>query len=79
MSESSSQQQRDLLIAKPKRKEVERQNAAALRLAKQKQELEREDLQDENRKRPVEAHLVELELQDDLSEANEDAHEILSR
>ena len=78
-SKTSSQRQRDLLIAKHKREEVERQNEAALRLAKQKQELELEQLQEENRKRLAEAHLIELELQEDPSEANEDAHEILSR
>ena len=33
----------------------------------------------ENRQRLAAAHLVELELQDDLSEANEDLHETLSR
>ena len=58
-SKTSSQRQRDLLIAKHKR-EVERQNEAALRHAKQKQELELEQLQEENRKRLAEAHLVEL-------------------
>ena len=79
VSKTSSQRQRDLLIAKHKREEIERQNEAALRLAKQKQELELEQLQEENRKRLAEAHLVELELQDDASEANEDAHETLSR
>ena len=78
-SKTSSQRQRDLLIAKHEREEVERQNEAALRLARQKQELELEQLQEENRKRLAEAHLIELELQEDPSEANEDAHEILSR
>ena len=78
-SKTSSQRQRDLLIAKHKREEVERQNEATLRLAKQKQELELEQLQEENRKRLAEAHLAELELQEDPSEANEDAHETLSR
>ena len=79
VSKTSSQRQRDLLIAKHKREEIERQNEAALRLAKQKQELELEQLQEENRKRLAQAHLVELELQDEASEANEDAHETLSR
>ena len=79
ISKTSSQRQRDLLIAKYKREEIERQNEAASRLAKQKQELELEQLQEKNRKRLAEAHLVELELQDDASEANEDAHETLSR
>ena len=76
---TSSQRQRDWLFAKHRREEVERQNEAALRLAKQKQELELEQLQEENRKRLAEANLVELELQADPSEANEDAHETLSR
>ena len=67
------------LLLSIKRVEIERQNKAALRLAKQKQELELEQLQEENRKRLAEAHLVEVELQDDLSEGNEDLHETLSR
>ena len=79
VSKNSSQRQRDLLIAKHKREEIERQNEAALRLAKQKQELELEQLQEENSKQLAEVHLVELELQEDPSEANEDAHETLSR
>ena len=56
-SKTSSQRQRDLLIAKHKREEVERQNEAALRLAKQ--ELELEQLQ-ENRKRLAKAHLSSI-------------------
>ena len=48
-SKSSSQRHRELLIAQHKREEIERQNEAALRLAKQKQELELEQLQEENR------------------------------
>ena len=79
VSKSSSQRQRELLIAQHKREEIERQNEAALGLAKQKQELEIEQLQEENRKRLAAADLVELELQDDLSEPNEDLHETLSR
>ena len=67
VSKCSSQREREMLIAKQKREEIERQNEAALRLAKQKQELELEQLHEESRKRLAEAHLVELELQDDLS------------
>ena len=78
VSKSSSQRQRELLIAQHKQEETERQNEAVLRLAKQKPEVEIEQLQ-ENRKRLAAAHLVELELQDDLSEAKEDLHETLSR
>ena len=46
-SRTSSQRQRDLLIAKQRKEEMERQNEAALRFAKQQQELELERLQEE--------------------------------
>ena len=46
-SRTSSQRQRDLLIAKQRKEEIERQNGAALRIAKQQQELELERLQEE--------------------------------
>ena len=46
-SRTSIQRQRDLLIAKQRKEEIERQNEAALRLAKQQQELELERLQEE--------------------------------
>ena len=42
MSKTSSQRQRDLVIAQQRRAEIEKQNEAALRLAKQKQQLELE-------------------------------------
>ena len=38
---------KDLLIAKQRREEIEKQNEAALRIAKQQQELELEQLQQE--------------------------------
>ena len=40
LSKTSSQRQRDLIIAQQRREEIEKQNEASLRLAKQKQELE---------------------------------------
>ena len=46
-SRTSSQRQRDFLIAKQRREEIEKQNEAALRIAKQQQELELERLQQE--------------------------------
>ena len=46
-SRTSSERQRDLLIAKQCREKIEKQNAAALRIAKQQQELELERLQEE--------------------------------
>ena len=42
MSKTSSQRQRDLVIDQQRRAEIEKQNEAALRLAKQKQQLELE-------------------------------------
>ena len=42
MSKTSSQRQRDLVIAQQRRAEIEKQNEAALRLAKQKPQLELE-------------------------------------
>ena len=42
LSKTSSQRQRDLIIAQQRREEIEKQNEASLRLAKQKQELELE-------------------------------------
>ena len=46
-SRTSSQQQRELLIAKQRKVEIKRQNEAALRITKQQQELELERLQEE--------------------------------
>ena len=46
-SRTSSQRQRDLLIAKQRREEIEKENEAALRIAKQQEELELERLQQE--------------------------------
>ena len=46
-SRTSSQRQRDLLIAKQRKEEIERQNKAALRFAKQQQELKLEQEEQE--------------------------------
>ena len=79
------------------RRELERQNANAIRLAKQKQEvarkqLEREserledeqalqlqELEEENRRKLVEAKLTEMELTDDLSQATDELRDTLSQ
>ena len=42
LSKTSSQRQRDLIIAQQRQEDIEKQNEASLRLAKQKQELELE-------------------------------------
>ena len=62
-SKTSSQRHRDLLVAQQRREEIERQNEAALRLTRQKQELELSMLEEENRKKLAEATLEEFELQ----------------
>ena len=46
-SRTSRQRQKDLLIAKQRKEDIERENEAALRIAKQQQELEFERLQEE--------------------------------
>ena len=95
LSRTSGQRQRDLLFAKQRKEEIERQNEAALRMAKQQQELKLErleeeqelfrlrtdrlrkkqalqveHLEEENRKKLVEATLTELELTADLSDSH---------
>ena len=57
---------------------MNRHNEAALRLAKQKKELELDQLKEENRKRRTKAHAVDLELQYDTSEIRGNIHETLS-
>ena len=83
-SKTSSQRQKELLLAKQRREEIDKQNEAALRLTQQKQNLRVGalrvgEVQEENRKKLAEATLIELELQDDLSETNEEFQETLSQ
>ena len=96
-SKTSSQRQKELLLAKQRREKIEKQNEATLRLTQQKQDLElkrmqqeqkrlKEELslrvaevQEENRKNLAAATLIELELQDDLSEINAEFKETLSQ
>ena len=53
-SKTSSQRQKELLIAKHKREELERQIETSLRLAKQKQEIELQELQQEKQRLQLE-------------------------
>ena len=80
ISKTSSQQQRELLLAKHRREEPEQQNENMLRLAQQKQELDRQGLtqekerleQEEDRMRKEQAlMLAELEADNrrELAEA----------
>ena len=64
-SKTSSQRQRDLIIAQQRREENERQNEATLRLAKQKQQLELEQQELELRKFRKEQALRVEELEDE--------------
>ena len=61
-SKISSQRKPDYVLAKMKRKVIEKQNEAAIRLAKQKKQMEIDDLEENNRKRLAGATLQEFEL-----------------
>ena len=70
-SKTSSQRKHDYVFAKMKREEIEKQNEAAIRLAKQKKQMEIEELEENNRKRLAEATLQEFELQDAVSKGSQ--------
>ena len=69
-SKTSSQRKHDYVIAKMKREEIEKQNEAAIRLAKQKKQMELDELEESNRKRLAEATLQEFELLDAVSKGS---------
>ena len=70
-SKTSSQRQHDYVIAKMKREEIEKQNEAAIRLAKQKKPMKLDELEENNRKRLAEATLQEFELLDAVSKGSQ--------
>ena len=70
-SKTSSQRKHDYVIAKMKREEIEKQNEAAIRVAKQKKQMELDELEENNRKRFAEATLQEFELLDAVSEGSQ--------
>ena len=70
-SKTSSQRKHDYVIAKMKREETEKQNQAAIRLAKQKKQMELDELEENNRKRLAEATLQEFELLDAVSKGSQ--------
>ena len=70
-SKTSSQRKHDYVIAKMKREEIEKQNEAAIRLAKQKKQIEIDELEENNRKRLEEATLQEFELLDAVSKGSQ--------
>ena len=54
-----------------KREEIEKQNEAAIRLAKQKKQMELDELEENNRKRLEEATLQDFELLDAVSKGSQ--------
>ena len=71
LSKTPSQHKHDYLIAKMKRKEIEKQNEAAVRLAKQKKQMELDELEKNDRKRLAGATLKEFELLDAVSKGSQ--------
>ena len=70
-SKTSSQRKHDYVIAKMKREEIEKQSEAAIRLAKQKKQMELDELEEKNRKRLAETTLQEFELLDAVSKGSQ--------
>ena len=70
-SKTSTQRKHDSVVAKMKREEIEKQNEAAIRLAKQKKQMELDELEENNRKRLAEATLQEFELLDAVSKGSQ--------
>ena len=69
-SKTSSQPKQDFVIAEMKREKIEKQNEAAIRLAKQKKQMELDELEENNKKRLAEASLQEFELLDAISKGS---------
>ena len=70
-SKTSSQRKHDYVIANMKREEIEKHNEAAIRLAKQKKQMDLDELEENNRKRLAEATLQEFELLDPVSKGSQ--------
>ena len=70
-SKTSSQRKHDYVIAKKNREEIEKQDEAAIRLAKQKKQMELDELEENNRKRLAEATLQEFEFLDAFSKGSQ--------
>ena len=64
-SKTSSQQQKELLLAKQRREEIEKQNEATLRLTQQKQDLEIKRMQQEQERLKEELALRVAEVQEE--------------
>ena len=70
-SKTSSRRKHDFVIAKMKREENERQNEAAIRLAKQKRQMDIDKMEENSRKWVAEATLQEFELLDAVSKGSQ--------
>ena len=64
-SKTSSQRQKELLLAKQRREEIEKQNEATLRLTQQKQDLELKRMQQEQERLKEELALRVAEVQEE--------------
>ena len=71
-SRTSSQRQRDLLIAKQRREEIEKENEAALRIAKHQEDLELERLQQEQEQLRLRADRLKKEQALSVEELQEE-------
>ena len=69
-SKTSSQRKHDYVIAKMKNEEIEKQKEAAIRLVKQKKQMQLDEMEENNRKRLAEATLQEFELLDAVSKGS---------
>ena len=70
-SKTSSQHKHDYVTAKMKREEIEKQNEALIRLAKQKKQMELDEQEENNLKRLAEATLQEFDLLDAASKGSQ--------
>ena len=69
-SKTSSQRTHDYVIAKMKREEIEKQNELAIGFAKQKKQMELDELEEDNRKRLTGATLQEFEFLDAVAKGS---------
>ena len=69
-SKTSSQRKHDYVIAKMKNQEIEKQKEAAIRLVKQKKQMELDEMEENNRKRLAETTVQEFELLDAVSKGS---------
>ena len=77
--QTSSQRKHDYVISKMKLEEIEKQNEVAICVAKQKKQMEIDELEENNRKRLAEATLQEFELLDAVSKGSQSETTAIAR